>query len=220
MSAHRGKVKWMDMRRFKKIAAVSLVVLLFSCSLASAMIKRPPARYTVLVNNDIRHSDENFVSNRLDMSFSRELNKKVTARLTPFVEARHNLERRKRERVSTGVEMGLDFGGYFYAGEQLRQTWRSEPVYNRGIIKNTNMTEALSILKLSFPLLPKKDIKGYVRGEYTYDFRLGQGVRVESIAGMLIPFGKSWEVNADWRHRDRIHADDCDTLEAGITYIF
>src|SRR3990167_6517770 len=105
------------MLKYKKSLSVSLVMVLFSCSLASAMIKRPPARYTVLVNNDIRHSDENFVSNRLDMSFSRELNKKVTARLTPFVEVRHNLERRKRERVSTGVEMGLDFGGYFYAGE-------------------------------------------------------------------------------------------------------
>ena len=68
--------------------------------------------------------------------------------------------------------------------------------------------------------MPNKDIKGYISGEYTYDFRSGQGTRIESIAGMLVPVGKSWEANAAWRHRDRIHADDCDTLEAGVTYIF
>lgn len=193
---------------------------MFSCSLASAAIKKPAARYTVLVNNDIRHSDENFLANRLELSFDKGLNDKLTARFSPFVEVRHSLERRKRERVSTGVELGLDFAGYFYAAEQLRQVWRSEPVYDRGIIKNINMTESLSIVKLSFPLIPKKDIKGYVSGEYTYDFRSAQGTRIESIAGMLIPVGKSWEANAAWRHRDRIHADDCDTLEAGVTYIF
>ena len=208
------------MFKYRKTLAVSLGMVLVSCSLASAMMKMPPARYTVLVNNDIRHSDENFLANRLEMSFSKELNSKVIAKFSPFVEARHNLERRKRERVSAGVELGLELAGFFYAAEELRQTWRSEPVYNRGIIKNTNMTEALSILKLSFPLMPKRDIKGYISGEYTYDFRFGRGTRVEAIAGMLVPVGKSWEANAAWRHRDRIHADDCDTLEAGVTYIF
>ena len=99
--------------KYKKSLAVSLGMVLFSCSLASAMIKSAPARYTVLVNSDIRHSDENFLANRLDMSFSKELTSKVTAKLSPFVEARYSLERRKRERVSAGVELGLDFSGIF-----------------------------------------------------------------------------------------------------------
>lgn len=208
------------MLKYRKTLAVSLGMALFSCSLASAAIKKPGARYSVLVNNDLRHADENFIANRLESPFNKELSDKVTARLTPFVEYRYSLRRHKRERVSLGAQAGLELAGFFYAAEELRQVWRSEPVYNRGIIKNTNMTEALSILKLSFPLLPKRDIKGYISGEYTYDFRFGRGTRVESIAGMLIPVGKSWEANAAWRHRDRIHADDCDTLEAGVTYIF
>ena len=206
--------------KYKKSLAVSLGMVLFFCSLASAMMKMPPARYTVLINNDIRHSDENFLANRLEMSFSKELNSKVIAKFSPFVEYRYSLRRHKRERVSLGAQAGLELAGFFYAAEELRQVWRSEPVYDRGIIKNTNMTEALSIIKLSFPLIPRKDIKGYISGEYTYDFRFGRGTRVEAIAGMLVPVGKSWEANAAWRHRDRIHADDCDTLEAGVTYIF
>lgn len=200
--------------------AVSLVIVLFSCSLASAMIKSPSLRYSVLVNNDIRHADENFLSHRLEAPFNKALNDKIAAKVTPFVEYRSSLRRHKRERVSLGAQAGLEFAGFFYIGEELRQVWRSEPVYNRGVIKNINILESLSIIKISFPLLPDKNIKGYACGEYTYDFRLGRGTRIESIAGMLIPAGKSWEVNLDWRHRDRIHADDCDTLEAGITYIF
>lgn len=199
----------------------------FPCSLASATIGKPPARYSLVYNNDIRHSDENFYSHRLEAFFEKKIpfiiKDEVAMLMIPFVEQRYNVRRQKRERTLVGIELGIKLIDFFYIAQQLRQAWRSEPVYNRGIIKNTNMAESISIIKMSFPLIPGKHkdiVQGYISGEYTYDFRLGRGSRIESIAGMLLPAGKTWEVNIDWRHRDRIHADDCDTFEAGVAYNF
>ena len=209
---------------FKKVM-LGLVVAPFLCSAAFAAGGKPPMRYTIIFNDDIRHADENFYANRLEAFFIKEINsraaERVSLRAVPFLEARHSVKRRKRERVSTGLELGLDWRDFFYLGQQFRQVWRSEPVYNRGVIKNINMFEAVSIVALSRRLIPGKDIlKGYISGEYTYDFRLGRGTRVESIAGLLIPLAKEAELNLDWRHRDRIHSDDCDTFELSASYKF
>ena len=209
---------------FKKVM-LGLVVAPFLCSAAFAAGGKPPMRYTIIFNDDIRHADENFYANRLEAFFIKEINsraaERVSLRAVPFLEARHSVKRRKRERVSTGLELGLDWRDFFYLGQQFRQVWRSEPVYDRGVIKNINMFEAVSIVTLSRRLIPGKDIlKGYISGEYTYDFRLGRGTRVESIAGLLIPLAKEAELNLDWRHRDRIHSDDCDTFELSAAYKF
>lgn len=204
---------------------ISLAVTPFLCLGAIASSGKPPIRYTILFNDDIRHADENFYANRLEVFFIKEINpsngERVSLRAVPFLEARHSVKRRKRERVSTGVELGLGWRDFFYLGQQFRQVWRSEPVYDRGVIKNTNMFETVSIVTLSRRLIPAKDIlKGYISGEYTYDFRLGRGTRIESIAGLLIPVAKEAELNLDWRHRDRIHSDDCDTFELSASYKF
>lgn len=211
--------------RVRTTAALILGIAFFSSSLSFAGAHRPPLRYSLTFNYDIRHPDEDFYANRLGAFLVKKMSsspgKEVTLEVMPFVEVRHNVERRKRERVSTGVELGFNWRNCFYCGEQLRQVWRSEPVYNRGVIKNINMFEALSIVTLSHQLIPGKDIlKGYIRGEYTYDFRLGRGTRVESIAGLLILLHREVQLDLDWRHRDRIHADDCDTFEAGVVYNF
>lgn len=209
----------------KVAIAVSLGIVEFCCGLAFAAFQSPPLRYTLLYNYDLRHTEENFYSNRLEALFSKALNSgqgyQVKFKAKPFVELRHSPQRRKMERLSTGVELGLDWADLLYMAEQFRQVWRSEPVYNRGVIKNTDMPEAVSIITLSSWLIPnKKILKGYISGEYTYDFRLGRGARIESIAGLLIPVDKSLEVNMNWRHRDRIHSDDCDTFEASASYLF
>lgn len=211
--------------RVRTTAALMLGIVFFSSSLSFAGVYKFPLRYSLTFNYDIRHPDEDFYANRLEALLVKKISsspgKEVTLEVMPFVEVRHNVERRKRERVSTGMELGFNWRDFFYLGEQLRHLWRSEPVYNRGVIKNINMFEALSIVTLSRQLIPGKDIlKGYIRGEYTYDFRLGRGTRVESIAGLLIPLNRETQFNLDWRHRDRIHADDCDTFEAGVAYNF
>ena len=209
---------------FRKVM-LGLALVPFFCPIGFAAIGKPPIRYSLLFNYDIRHADENFYASRLEAFFIKEINslpgEKMSLRVTPFVELRHSVERRKMERVATGAEFGFRLRDFFYLGQQFRQVWRSEPVYNRGVIKNTNMFEAVSIVTLSRRLIPGKDIlKGYISGEYTYDFRLGRGTRVESMAGLLVPIGKEAELNLDWRHRDRIHADDCDTIEASVSYLF
>ena len=208
-----------------KTVALILGIVFFSYSLSFAGAYKLPLRYSLTFNYDIRHLDENFYANRLEALLVKKLNsqpgREFSLRAVPFVEVRHNAQRRKKERVSTGVELGFNWRNFFSFGQQFRQVWRSEPVYNRGVIKDTDMLEALSIVSLSHQLVPGKDIlKGYISGEYTYDFRLGRGTRVEAIAGLLIPLAKEARLNLDWRHRDRIHSDDCDTFEAGVAYNF
>lgn len=228
---------------FRKVM-LGLALVPFFCPIAFAAIGKPPMRYGLLFNYDIRHSDENFYANRLEAFFIKKINpgddKKMSLEAVPFVEVRHSVERRKRERLAAGAEFGFRLNDSLYLGQQLRQVWRSEPVYNRGVIKNINMLEAVSIVTLSCRLIPGKPrskplsserlpssfergkdiLKGYISGEYTYDFRLGRGTRIESMAGLLVPIAKEAELNLDWRHRDRIHADDCDTIEASVSYLF
>jgi hypothetical protein len=204
---------------------LGLALVPFFCPIAFAATGKPPMRYSLLFNYDIRHADENFYANRLEAFFIKKINpeddKKMSLQVMPFVELRHSVKRRKRERLAAGAEFGFRLNDSFYLGQQLRQVWRSEPVYNRGVIKNINMLEAVSIVTLSRWLVPDKNIlKGYISGEYTYDFRFGRGTRIESMAGLLVPVGKEAELNLDWRHRDRIHADDCDTIEASVSYLF
>lgn len=213
------------MGRIRKTAALILGIVFFSYSLSFAGVYKFPLRYSLTFNYDIRHADENFYANRLEAFLIKKVNsepgREFSLRAVPFVEVRHNVERRKKERVSTGVELGFSWRNFFSFGQQLRQVWRSEPVYNRGVIKNINMLETVSIITMSHQLIPGKDIlKGYISGEYTYDFRLGRGTRIESIAGLLVPLGTGAELSLDWRHRDRIHSDDCDTFEAGVAYNF
>lgn len=210
----------------KKAIIAGFGMAVFSCSFAFAGPDMPPMRYCLLYNNDIRHGDENFWASRLEAFFKKDLSPaaskyEITGKLMPFIEQRYSIDRRKRERTMAGIELGLEAMDFLYIAEQFRHVWRSEAVYNRGVIENTNMPEAVSIITLSFWLFPDKKIfKGYISAEYTYDFRLGRGARVESIAGLLIPVDKSLEISMDWRHRDRIHSDDCDTLEAGVSYNF
>ena len=211
--------------RIKKSIFISFVILAFFCSLAYAAIERPAARYSVLFNNDIRHSEENFYAHRVEVFFTKKLNGasgyEMVGKMIPFVDLRYSVERRKRERTMTGVEFGLEPLSFFYVAQQFRYSWYSEALHETGIIENTNRPEALTKITLSHRLIPGKEIvTSYLSGEYTYDFRDGRGARIETIIGLLTAFGKDWEANLDWRHRDRIHNADCDTFEASVAYNF
>lgn len=208
----------------KKVILLILSFIVFSYSPASANIAAVPMRYTVLYNNDIRHAEENFWSNRLEAFFEKDIrlgSKELTAKMIPFVEQRYSINRNKRERTMAGIEFGVEPVDFLYIAEQLRYSWYSKVSSRSSLIKHTNMPEALTKIIFSRQLIPGKEIlKGYAGSEHTYDFRDGRSTRVEVIAGLLAALSKDWQANVDWRHRDRIHDFDCDTFEASVSYDF
>ncbi|MEK6567210.1 MAG: hypothetical protein AABZ27_00545, partial [Candidatus Omnitrophota bacterium] len=84
--------------RIRKTAALVLGIALFSYSLGFAGGYKLPLRYSLTFNHDIRHTDENFYANRLEAFLVKKINsspgKEVSLKVIPFVEARHNVERR------------------------------------------------------------------------------------------------------------------------------
>lgn len=122
----------------KKLVIVSFIILLGSYSPAYTAIESSPARYSVLFNNDIRHSEENFYAHRLEAFFAKKFNGasgyEMTGKMIPFVDLRYSLERRKRERTMTGIELGLELVNFLYIAEQLRYSWYSEALHATGII--------------------------------------------------------------------------------------
>lgn len=211
--------------RIKKIILIIFFVSCFFCAEAWAVISKPPLRYTVLFHGDTRHGDEHFYSHRLDASFTKAMpfifKDEVTAKMIPFVELRYDAERQRRQRTMTGVELGVDLTEFLYVAQQLRYGWYSEMLYEHDTFEHADMPEGLTKITVSRQLLPgKESLKGYLSGEYTYDFKSGSGTRMDVIIGMIAVLGKQWEINLDWRHDDRIHYFDCDAVEASVSYNF
>ena len=202
-----------------------LFVSCFFCAGAWAIISKPPLRYSVLFHGDTRHGDEHFHSHRLDAFFTTTMpfifKDEVTVKMIPFIELRYNTERQRRQRTMTGVEFGVDLTDFLYVAQQLRYSWYSEMLYEHDVFEHTDMPEGLTKITLSRQLLPDKEIlKGYLSGEYTYDFKSGSGTRMDVIIGVIAALGKQWEANLGWRHDDRIHYFDCDSVEASVSYNF
>ncbi|TAN60633.1 hypothetical protein EPN16_04930 [bacterium] len=208
----------------KKVILLILSFIVFFYPLALANIAAVPMRYTVLYNNDIRHGEENFWSNRLEGFFEKDIylgSKEVTAKMIPFVEQRYSIDRHKRERTMAGVEFGVEPTEFLYIAEQFRYSWYSETLHRHELVERVGMPESLIRIILSHQLVPGKEIlNGYAGSEYTYDFRNGRATRVEVVAGLLAALGKGWQASVDWRHRDRIHGFDSDTFEASVSYDF
>lgn len=182
-------------------------------------------RYALLYNGDVYHSEENFFTNRLDALIEKRLelkNYNLPVKIIPFVSLRRNIERNRNERVCVGTEFGAQFFRWFYMGEELRYVWRNESLYAQEEFVDTRMAEAVTRLVFSAPAFTvmNRDIKSYFGSEYTYDFRDGEATRNELIAGLTFSVFENSMANIGWRHRDRVHYYDCDTIEGSITCSF
>jgi hypothetical protein len=212
-----------------RIRTLSLTVLvLLSASAAFAgWEQKPQLRWSQWYRYDTRHDHDQLYVNRVSAVFTyKDKQDKQLFQVSPFAEARRNVEKNVWEREELGVEAGKDIFSWLYLGEAIQAVWLKEE-YHRGDQffswqKQRKTTEAETRLMLSHDLfsLRKIMLKGFVLDEYTYDMVLGSGTRNEIAFGVIVPLNKYIETALDWRHIDRIHDFDSDTLEATLTLIF
>jgi len=145
-------------------------------------------------------------------------------KLIPFVEIRRNIERNFWERKELGLETGKDFFPWVYLGESIQYVWTREDLTNvyYPAYEKKDYMESETRLLLSHNLLSSRylKLKGFILNEYTYDFDKGKGARNEVAIGLIMPLGKYIETQINWRHIDRVHYYDSDTVEAAVTLVF
>jgi len=118
--------------------------------------------------------------------------------------------------------VGKDIFSWLYLGDEIRYDWMNEDYHYPGVYVKRSYMASEPILCLSHQLLSYKgfNLKGFVRDEYTYDFKDGAGIRNDVVIGLIMPIGKYVETGISWRHIDRVHYYDSDTFEGTVTLVF
>lgn len=204
------------------ILASSFLGLLIS-SVFAHWDKKSKVSWTQLLRYDLRHDDHSLYTNHLSITFNySDKREKPLLKLMPFFELRRNIDRDLWERKELGIEISKDIFPWLYLGEGIQAVWLKEAYREVPIGRSKDSTESETRLVFSHNLFSNKHIsvKGYLLDEYTYDFGRGEGTRNEVAMGLTTPIGKYIETDIHWRHIDRIHDYDSDTIEASVTLIF
>jgi hypothetical protein len=205
-------------------AFILTIMFLLSVSVAFAgWGQKPEFRWNQLYRYDTRHAEHELYTNRLSAGFIyRDKQGKELFKLTPFFEARRNLDRNFWERRELGVELGRDIFSWFYLGEVIQGVWLREDYCDYTHTKRRDSAESETRLLFKCSIFSGSHIKldGFASNEYTYDFDIGAAVRNELTGGIILPLNKNIETVVSWRHIDRIHDFDSDVIEASVTTIF
>jgi hypothetical protein len=200
-----------------------LLLLSFISAALAGWDKKPEFRWNQLYRYDPRHSNHQLYTNRISSAFVyRDTQEKALFKLEPFFEARRNLGKGLWERKLLGIEMGKDIFPWAYIAEAIQQSWIKEDYKYYANYEKESHPESITRLLFSKNLLSGGHIKlkGFVLDEYTFDFDQGSGICNEVAIGVIAPITKYVETTINWRHIDRIHYYDCDTLEASVTLVF
>jgi len=184
---------------------------------------KPEFRWLQYYRGDTRHEHDQLYASRVSAAFNYlNAQEKPLFKVIPFFEARRNFTSDLWERVELGAEAGKDVTPWLYVGEAVQYLWLHEQYLAYPSAKRRNSTESETRVVVSQYLLNKENfkLKGFFLNEFFYDFKKGAATRNEAAAGIIMPIGKHLEANVDWRHIDRIHDYDSDTVEAGATIIF
>lgn len=193
-----------------------------SCALAF-WDRKPRFQWTESYRYDLRQDNHELFTNRISSTFL-YLNEEEECifKLTPFFEARWNIDKDLWEREELGAELGKDFFSWLYVGESIQKGWMEEDYQSYDSYEKRGYLESETRFLLSHALLStgKIKLKGYALNEYTYDFDAGEANRNEVVVGVTMPIGKYAELNLNWRHIDRIHFYDSDTVEGSVSLVF
>lgn len=207
----------------KAVILTSSFLGLFISSVFAYWDKKPQFRWMQLLRYDTRHADHNLYTNHLSATFNYLGKKeKPLLKLIPFFELRRNVDKGLWERKELGIEIGKDIFSWLYLGQGIQAVWLKEAYREVPIGRSRDSTESETRLVFSRNFFSHKHIsvKGYLLDEYTYDFGRGEGTRNEVAIGLNMPIGKFIETDINWRHIDRIHDYDSDTIEAQVTLVF
>lgn len=208
----------------QRILIFSILFLLLSASFSFAGgFQKLGVRLEEFYRYDLRQDDGQLFNTRISSNFNYLDTKETTLfKVTPFFEIRRNINRDSWERKELGVEIGRDIFPSFYIGEAIQAVWLREDYRNYTRNKRRDTAESETRLCFSRDILNsgRIKVKAFILGEYTYDFDIGSGVRNELTTGVIIPLAKYLQTCIDWRHIDRIHDFDSDTLETSLALLF
>ena len=139
----------------------------------------------------------------------------------PFGEVRRDTQSSTWSRMEVGAEFGvMPFThlappfSWFYVGNGFHQAWvrpgRDHPEWEIRTLFN---------VPVPFIQVGSRQASFYLGNEYTYDLRLGAGIRNEGMLELRIPLpAPRWSTVLGWKHMDLIHEPDMDQIEVSLLF--
>ncbi|MFC1674803.1 hypothetical protein ACFL1K_02800 [Candidatus Omnitrophota bacterium] len=208
----------------KRIIILVAIGLLLSFSSGFAGWQdKPELQWQQLYRYDRADDDHQLYTNRISSAFTYlDDQKNPLFKVTPFFEIRRNIDVDLWERKELGVEVGKDIFDWLYIGEAIQGVWMNEDYRDYRNYEKRDYAESETRVLLRHDIFSgeKMKLKGFMLNEFIYDFDDNEGLRNEVVIGLIMPIGQYIEGGINWRHIDRIHYYDSDTVEASATLIF
>lgn len=143
-------------------------------------------------------------------------------KFAPFYEYQHEFQTDTWWRKEIGAEIGTSFfGDIFYYGASFQHVWQQPEAYEVEVLEETTEWESRFIITLPINWgIFKGKAKLRIFEEYTYDFTRGQGTINQVGAHVEWQFKENVKIPFGWRHIDRIHDFDSDTIETSVIFSF
>ncbi|MDP8260466.1 MAG: hypothetical protein P9L96_05700 [Candidatus Gygaella obscura] len=208
----------------EKIKILILVILLmFSTSVCFSYWQEPVYKIDTGYRYDLRHPDKDiyFVSLQASLEYE-DLFEDLDVIIRPFVNFNWNQDRNIWEHKELAVALDVPLTDWFTLTQDVRASWYKEDMRNYGIIEKEYFTESATTILLKHVLLDNTKLKleGFFANTYLFNLDKGEATRNELCVGFIFPVNEHFKSQIDWRHIDRIHYYDSDTLEALITWEF
>lgn len=179
--------------------------------------KRPQIILSQRYHYDLHKSNHEYYADRLSLRWDY-----LKVGIVAFFESQFNLDKNLWQRKEVGVELNKEVLSWFQASLFLQKSWFKEDYqYHLEFEKEENF-ESVGRVMFSCDLIkkPKFNMSGFVYNDYIYEFNQGAGICNEVVVGVTIPVGKYTKVGLNWRHIDRIHYYDSETIESSLTLSF
>ena len=198
----------------------TVVIILFflfvSVSLVFADWQKPQFKFIQSYREDVRGQVGDLFIERLSGTFSYYEDGDLLFGVSPFFEKRisvHDVDNETWVKQKSGVEVGTDLLSWLYFSEAFQYSWFEDA-------EDTLEMETSLILSNRLMSLGDKELKWFAFGQHVLDLDEGEGVRNESGLGIIIPVLEFLEAKLNWRHIDRIHGYDSDTVELSFDCVF
>ncbi len=208
----------------KKIKIILLfAIFLFASSVCFAGWSKPVYKIDSGYSYDFRHPDKDFYFVSGEARFKKEdVFEGIDIIIKPFVNFNWNQDRNIWERKELAVAVDVPLTSWFTLTQDLRATWYKEDMRDYGSIEKEYFTESATTLMFKKVLLDNLDFKleGFFSNVYLFNLDKQEATRNELCVGLVLPVNEHFKSQIDWRHIDRIHYYDSDTLEAILTWEF
>jgi len=201
-------------------AHTAIVIILFflfaSATLAFADWQKPELKFTQVYREDVRGKVGDLFIERLSAKVSYYKDENLLFEVSPFFEKRisvYNIENEIWVKQKSGIEVGTDLLPWLYFSEAFQYTYFEDA-------DDSPEIETSLILSNRLMSLGDKELKWFGFGQHVFDLDEEKGTRNESGLGVMLPVSKYLNAKLNWRHIDRIHKYDSDTVELSFDCVF